>query len=72
MYHDEAIIDGNLCWRDRPDGEWRIVQNAPHVAVVAELLKLTDEQRLAAFRLFCSECGRIQTSERGCQCWNDE
>jgi len=22
MYHEEKIIDGVLCWRGTPDGEW--------------------------------------------------
>lgn len=22
MYHEEKIIDGILCWRGTPDGEW--------------------------------------------------
>lgn len=23
MYYEEKIIDGVLCWRNQPDGEWR-------------------------------------------------
>ncbi len=23
MYHEEKIIDGVLCWRGLPDGEWK-------------------------------------------------
>lgn len=23
MYHEEKIIDGVLCWRGTPDGEWQ-------------------------------------------------
>jgi hypothetical protein len=22
MYHEERVIDGVLCWRGTPDGEW--------------------------------------------------
>lgn len=22
MYYEEKVIDGVLCWRGRPDGEW--------------------------------------------------
>ena len=22
MYHEEKVIDGILCWRGTPDGEW--------------------------------------------------
>lgn len=22
MYHEEKVIDGVLCWRGTPDGEW--------------------------------------------------
>ena len=23
MYHEEKVIDGVLCWRGTPDGEWQ-------------------------------------------------
>lgn len=23
MYHEEKIINGVLCWRNTPEGEWR-------------------------------------------------
>ena len=28
MYYEEKIIDGRLCWRSTPDGEWRLVGEA--------------------------------------------
>jgi hypothetical protein len=30
---------------------------------------MTDEERVALFRLYCRECGRMDAH---CQCWNDE
>lgn len=72
MYCEEQIINGVLHVRSAPDAEWRPAARVPHGAAVAELLKLNDEQRLDAFRLFCVHCGCIQAGRRGCQCWNDE
>ena len=36
---------------------------------LAELRKLTDDQRLEVFNKFCKGCGKEDPS---CQCWNDE
>lgn len=44
-------------------------QETPWSTALAELMKLTDEQRLQAFLYFCRSCG---STDPGCQCWNDE
>lgn len=33
------------------------------------LLKMTDQQRLSIFDEFCKECG---STDKKCQCWNDD
>jgi len=42
---------------------------SPVFTAVVALLELTEEQRLQAFSLFCTNCGAADPS---CQCWNDE
>ncbi len=72
MFYEERVIDGQLMWRGDPKGEWRPMPSAcQYVAAFEELIALTDEQRMDAFRLFCTHCGTVQTAFR-CQCWNDE
>ena len=37
MYHEEQVIDGVLCWRGAPDGEWtQYTAEALTVALIAE------------------------------------
>lgn len=42
MYHEETVINGVLCWRGTPDGEW--TQYTPEALTVA----LTSERARAA------------------------
>ena len=42
MYYEERIIDGVLCWRDTPDGEWHEFTPVELTDKIAEL-----EYRLA-------------------------
>ena len=39
MYHEERVIDGILCWRGTPDGEW--IQFTPKALteIIAALLR---------------------------------
>ena len=37
MYHEEAVINGVLCWRGTPDGEWqKYTLEALTIALTAE------------------------------------
>ena len=43
------------------------------MALIDQMKDLTDDERRAILRRFCSECGRPQPSKgRQCQCWNDD
>lgn len=68
MFYEEKVIDGVLCSRSQPGGDW-LPASPPHAAAVNALLALTDEQRLEALGHFCRSCG---TDTPCCQCWNDE
>lgn len=37
--------------------------------LIAQLSKLTEEERMEVFRNFCNFCG---SDNPNCQCWNDE
>jgi len=37
--------------------------------VIAEIMKLSDDERLKVFKSFCLSCG---ADDPMCQCWNDE
>jgi hypothetical protein len=41
---------------------------------IFRLDRLTSEERLQVFHLYCLHCGIQQPEDsiRGCQCWNDE
>lgn len=71
MFYEEQVVNGVLCCRLQPNGEWRPA-TTPHAAAVNALLALTDEQRGDATRWFCSHCGCVQHDGRMCQCWNDD
>lgn len=45
------------------------VNNGVPMQVFELLDKLTDEQRLAVFGVYCKECG---TTTLPCHCWNEE
>ena len=51
-----------------PNGEWSVKQGEV-AAHVNSLFDLTDEQREHIFSYFCTHCG---STDRRCQCWNDE
>ena len=68
MFYEEDVINGVLCCRSQPGGEWRPA-TTPHAAAVNALLALDEDQRLEAFSYFCRSCG---TDDPRCQCWNDE
>jgi hypothetical protein len=68
MSYEEKVINGVLCARSSPTGEWSPA-TTKHAQAVNALLQLTDDQRLEAFAYFCKYCGRDDPS---CQCWNDD
>lgn len=68
MFYEEQVVNGVLCCRSQPNGDW-LPATTPHAAEVNALLALTDEQRMEVFSHFCRSCG---TDDPRCQCWNDE
>lgn len=49
MYHEEKVINGVLCWRGTPDGEWQqYTPEALTVALTAERAMATDWQATAS------------------------
>jgi hypothetical protein len=49
------------------DRRERTVQNA-----IVAMSILSDVERMEVMLNFCQYCGCVQSSDRGCQCWNDE
>jgi hypothetical protein len=48
MYHEEKVINGVLCWRGTPDGEWQqYTAEALTVALTAERGRAKDLEALA-------------------------
>ena len=48
MYHEEKVINGVLCWRGTPDGEWQqYTAEALTIALVSERERSKDLERLA-------------------------
>jgi hypothetical protein len=68
MFYEEQVINGVLCCRSAPNGEWREATTT-HARAVNELLALSDEKRTEAFAFFCTHCG---AADPRCQCWNDD
>lgn len=68
MYYEEKFIDGRLMYKIAPKGAWKPVLNS--VGIVAnQLLRMSEENRMKVFSLFCKHCG---SSDKNCRCWNDE
>lgn len=68
MYYEYQLIEGVLYCRITPGGQW-IMAKSDHMEAVNALLRLTKEQRVSVFRLFCTACGEDDPS---CHCQNDE
>ena len=48
MYHEEKVINGVLCWRGTPDGEWQqYTAEALTIALTAERARAKDIEALA-------------------------
>jgi hypothetical protein len=48
MYHEEKVINGVLCWRGTPDGEWKqYTAEALTIALTAERSRAKDLEALA-------------------------
>jgi hypothetical protein len=48
MYHEEKVINGVLCWRGSPDGEWTpYTAEGLTVALTAERARSKDLEALA-------------------------
>ena len=71
MYYAEQIVNGVLCFRNTPDGEWYPVVS-PYADAVHKLLALTDAERHRAMQFFCHGCGCIQPDHWSCNCWHDQ
>lgn len=55
MYHEEKIIDGVLCWRGTPDGEWtQYTLQALTSALRAERVRSKDMEEAAS-----KACGQL-------------
>jgi len=49
MYHEEKVINGVLCWRGTPDGEWQqYTAEALTIALTSERGRATDFAALAS------------------------
>lgn len=48
MYHEEKVIDGVLCWRGTPDGEWvQYSLESLTIALTSERSRSKDLEALA-------------------------
>lgn len=56
MYHEEKVINGVLCWRGTPDGEWKqYTAEALTTALVAERSRSKDMEASAL-----KACGKLE------------
>lgn len=68
MYYEEKFIMGILMCRTSPDGAWEPSKTS-HTQAANDIYKLTEEERMQVFNLFCMYCG---SADPFCTCWNDE
>ena len=68
MYYEEKIINGILCYRCYPDGEWRELSKKDltnQINKLKEKLKEQEEKQLAEV---CHNCGNQKFNETmGCK-----
>jgi hypothetical protein len=61
------IVDGILCERKKPKGDWKHVNlNEPKAKAVMALYALPNKERLCLINLFCAECGDAVPSHLCC------
>jgi len=68
MEFEEKLIYGALHYRTNKNDYWHIA-SGNLANIVNSLYKLSDDDRMQIFNLFCKHCG---STDSNCQCWNDE
>lgn len=69
MWYEEKIIDGMLCCRRAPDGEWEPKKDGMRSTIVNDLCLMSSQERQAVMWWFCRGCGNIRDGT--CHCEND-
>jgi hypothetical protein len=70
MYYETKLINGVLCCRTTPEGEWqRMTYPTPFQVAEAALAECDEEDRHKLFSAYCTSCG---SGDPRCHCSNDE
>jgi hypothetical protein len=71
MFYEEKVVNGRLCSRTSPTGDWVELQT-PRGRAVNALAALSQDDRDAVLGHFCRACNQLHPSTGNCVCWNDE